>query len=177
MVLALSAPAFAQSIFANLSGTVSDATGAVVPGAKVDVTNEATKVSWHKVSNSTGSFSVTELPVGTYTVTAEAKGFEKWVGSGIVLQSSDDRNVKVRLVIGAETSTVLVTATTSDFANTDSGAKVTHIDTEELERVALMGRNALEILSIIPGASQLGTGGVNNPGNLQGGAIGINGGS
>jgi len=177
MVLALSAPAFAQSIFANLSGTVSDATGAVVPGAKVDVTNEATKVSWHKVSNSTGSFSVTELPVGTYTVTAEAKGFEKWVGSGIVLESADDRNVKVRLVIGAETSTVLVTATTSDFANTDSGAKVTHIDTEELERVALMGRNALEILSTIPGASQLGTGGVNNPGNLQGGAIGINGGS
>jgi hypothetical protein len=173
--LLLDSPAAsAQTIFANLSGTVTDSTGAVVPGAKVEVTNEATKVSWHLVSNSTGFFSVTELPTGSYSVTVMAKGFEKWVGSGIALLSSDDKSIKVPLKVGAESIVVEVTAGSGEMVATDSGAKVTHIDTSELERMPLVGRNAMEVLSTIPGAAQLSNGGTNR-GAYDGQKIGING--
>jgi hypothetical protein len=102
--------ASAQSIFANLSGTVTDSTGAAVAGAKVEVVGEATKVARTQVTNSTGFFSLTELPTGSYSVTVQAKGFERWVGSGILLQSSDQKSINIALKVGSQNITVEVTA-------------------------------------------------------------------
>jgi len=115
--------AFAQSIFANLSGTVTDSTGAAVAGAKVEVMGEATKVGRSEVTNSTGFFSLTELPTGSYSVTVQARGFEKWVGSGSLLQSSDNRAINIGLKVGSENITVEVTADSNEMNITDSGAK------------------------------------------------------
>jgi hypothetical protein len=166
--------ASAQSLFANLSGTVTDSTGAVVSGAKVDVTSESTKVARHLVTNATGYFSITELPTGSYSVTVQAKGFEKWVGSGIVLQSSDDKSISIPLQVGAESMTVTVTASSNEIAVTDSGAKSEHIDTQDLEKLSLVGRNAMEFLKTIPGAAQISNGGTNRSA-YSGGVVGING--
>jgi len=166
--------ALAQSIFANLSGTVVDPSGAAVSGAKVDVKNESTNVVRHLVSNSTGFFSVTELPTGSYSVTVLAEGFEKWVGTGIVLQSTDDKTLSIPLKIGSEGVTVEVKASSNEFAVTDSGAKAEHIDAEDLQKLALVGRNAMEFLKTIPGAAQVSAGGTNRSA-YSGQAIGING--
>jgi hypothetical protein len=174
--LFLSGPpaARAQSIFANLSGTVTDTSGAVVAGAKVTVENSATKVARQFVTNSSGYFSATQLPTGTYNVSAEEKGFQKWQATGIVLQGCDDKALTVPIKISAETVKLTDTADADEIALSDSDAKADHIDTEKLEHLAMVGRNAVEILKILPGAAQISNGGTNRPG-YNGEVVGING--
>ena len=174
-LLQLGSPAaFAQSIFANLSGTVTDSVGALVPGATVKVENAESKAIRHYVTNSSGFFSATELPTGTYTVTVEMKGFEKWQGTGIVLKSSDDKSMTIPLKVGTESTTVEVNADSSDIAINDTGAKIVRIDSKDLDNLSLVGRNAFEVLKILPGAAQITNGGTNRPG-YTGEIIGING--
>src|ERR1022692_3085552 len=173
LVLGCLSPVHAQSIFATISGTVTDAKEAVVRGAKVQVQNEGTKVTRELVTNGSGYCSVAELPTGTYTVTVEAKGFEKWLGSGIVLQSADEKSLSIPLKVGAESETVTVTANSDDIATTDSGARMEHIDSKELQTLSLVGRNSLEFLKTLPGSALQANGGVNRAGNNE--TIGING--
>ncbi len=92
----------AQSIFGSLSGTVTDSNGAVIPDAKVQVQNDSTKITQQLVSNKVGYFSATQLPIGTYSVSVEATGFQKWQGTGIVLNASDVRTLSISLKVGAE---------------------------------------------------------------------------
>ncbi|HSC55841.1 MAG TPA: carboxypeptidase-like regulatory domain-containing protein, partial [Nitrospira sp.] len=174
LLLSACPAAVAQSIFANLSGTVTDSTGGVVPGVRVLVENEGTKVVRQVLTDKAGFFSVTQLPVGTYSVTADTRGYEKWKGSGIVLQSGDEKSLSITLKVGAETETVTVIADSTDLIMTDSGAKADHIDTDQLEHLALVGRNAMEFLKILPGAAQISNGGTNRPG-YNGQVVGING--
>ena len=166
--------AFAQTIFASLSGTVTDASGAVIPGAKVSIQNAATGAVRPAVTNGAGYFSATELPTGTYSVTAEAKGFKRWQGTGIVLNSDDNKTVNVSLAIGVTTETVEVSASATEVAVTDTGEKSSVITSEQLEHLSLVGRNATEYLKILPGASLSANGGVNKLG-YSGEVIGING--
>ena len=174
-LLQLGSPAaFAQSIFANLSGTVTDSVGALVSGATVKVENAESKAIRYYVTNSSGFFSATELPTGTYTVTVEMKGFEKWQGTGIVLKSNDDKSMTIPLKVGTESVTVEVNADSSEIAMTDSGAKIVRIDSKDLDNLSLVGRNAFEVLKILPGAAQITNGGTNRPG-YTGEIIGING--
>ena len=176
IVLFLSVPpaAFAQSIFASLSGTVTDSNGAVIPDAKVRVENDATKIISQFVTNKVGYFSASQLPIGTYSVTVEATGFQKWQGAGIVLDASDARTLSIPLKVGAETVTVEVTASAGEIEIIDSGAKTETITSEDLQKQPLIGRNATEILRIIPGSAQITLGGTNRPAS-DGSIIGING--
>ena len=174
LLLSGSPVALAQSIFANLSGTVTDSNGAVVPGAKVSVENAESKVIRGFVTNGAGFFSATELTTGTYNVSVEAKGFEKWDGSGIILNSGDDKTISVPLKVGSETVTVEVSADSNQIAVTDSGAKIVRIDSKDLDNLSLVGRNAFEVLKILPGAAQITNGGTNRPG-YTGDMVGING--
>ncbi|HXN47159.1 MAG TPA: carboxypeptidase-like regulatory domain-containing protein [Bryobacteraceae bacterium] len=166
--------AYAQTIFANLSGTVTDASGAVIPGAKVSIQNAATGAVRPLVTNGAGYFSATELPTGTYNVAAEAKGFKKWQGTGIVLNSDDNKTVNISLAIGVTTETVEVSANAAEVAVTSTGEKSDLISSKDLEHLSLVGRNATEYLKILPGAALSANGGVNRPG-YTGEVIGING--
>ena len=166
--------ALAQSIFAHLSGTVTDSSGAVVPGARVTVTNTATRITQQLVSNKEGYFSVAQLPIGTYEVSVQAKGFEKWVGTGIVLNASDVKDLSIPLRVGIESQTIEVSASADQIDITESGAKAETISTEDLEKQPLIGRNATEILRIIPGAAQITRSGTNRPAG-DGENIGVNG--
>jgi len=166
--------ALAQSIFASLSGTVTDSNGALIPGAKVTIVNTATNIAQHLTSNKEGFFAANQLPVGTYNVSVDAKGFEKWDGTGVVLNASDVRTLTIPLKVGAENITVEVSASAGQIDITDSGAKVETITQEDLEKQPLIGRNATEILRIIPGAAMITNGGQNRPAS-DGSIIGING--
>lgn len=174
--LLLSGPwtASAQSIFASLSGTVTDPNGAVIPDAKVRVENNANKIASQYVTNKAGYFSAAQLPIGTYSVSVEATGFQKWQGTGIVLDASDARTLSIPLKVGAESVTVQVTASAGQIEIIDSGAKTETITSEDLEKQPLIGRNATEILRIIPGSAQITLGGTNRPAS-DGSIIGING--
>src|ERR1017187_1674288 len=163
--------AVGQSQFASLSGTVADATGAVANAANVTVKNVASGELRKTVTNREGFFSVSTLPAGTYQVTVEMKGFQKWVATGIILNGSDSRTINVPLKVGAETETVEVSALTQEVAPVDTGEKSALISSKELNELSLVGRNATEFLKILPGATLSANGAVNNN---AGGLAGVN---
>ena len=169
-----SAQSSAQSLFANLSGTVTDTSGAVIPGAKVVIQDVNSKTTRQVTTNASGYFSATELPSGTYNVTAEAKGFRKWVATGVILQSSDEKNINVSLNVGTEAETVEVSASAGDVALVDSGEKSANISAKEIQDLSLVGRNAIELLKILPGFTLSANNGLNKPA-YSGQVVGING--
>jgi len=76
---------YSQATTAIISGTVSDSTGALVPGAKVTATNLETNITRDVVSGSGGEFSIRFLPIGSYRVEVNANGFKRFVQSPVVL--------------------------------------------------------------------------------------------
>jgi len=100
----------AQSPTATLTGTVSDVSAAVVPGAKVEVTNTKTGISRTTATNAAGNFQFPLLSPGTYRLTVEFSGFTKYVRDGIALDVAEKPDIQVVLQPGAMTQTVEVTA-------------------------------------------------------------------
>ena len=101
-VAALCAPAMAQTVTGNISGTVTDQTGAVIPAAKVTATNIATSVPTSVVTNNNGIYNLRFLQVGQYTVTIEAKGFARLETQPFVLEAVQDAKVDAMLKPGSE---------------------------------------------------------------------------
>src|SRR5439155_22742398 len=114
-----------QSIFATLTGMVSDPSGAVVPNAKVHLRNESTGSMRDTVTNSDGYFTFASLAVGdfTYDLMIDAQGFATYKASGIALGGGEKRNINVALKVGLTTETVEVKAGIEQLATVDSGEK------------------------------------------------------
>src|SRR5438876_145259 len=103
---------YGQSIFATLTGVVSDPSGAVVPNAKVHLRNESTGSLRDTVTNADGYFTFASIAVGdfTYELTVEARGFATYKAAGITLGGGDKRNINISMKVGETTETVQVTA-------------------------------------------------------------------
>ena len=172
----LARPAPAQSIFASLSGTVVDVSGAVVPGAAVEVKNSNSGTIRKLETNEYGYFSLTELPAGTYQVSVALKGFTTWVGTGVALTGGDSRTMNITLKVASATTTVQVTETVSGLATVDNGDKASVISSTDLQDLSLVSRNAAEFIKILPGSAMVANGGVNKAAYI-GETIGINGSS
>ena len=108
LALASAAPSFAQSLTGTLRGVVLDQQGKVVPDASITVTSENTGTSVTTNSSSAGTYSVPNLPSGTYKVKVEANGFSSYQRTGIQVLSSQVTDVTVNLEIASATATVLV---------------------------------------------------------------------
>src|SRR5450432_3777030 len=99
----------AQEITGKIRGTVSDPAGAVVQSSTVTATQTETRLLRSTTTNSDGSYLLLELPVGHYRLETSAKGFQKYVQDGITLNVNETVDVRVRLVVGAETQQIQVT--------------------------------------------------------------------
>jgi hypothetical protein len=142
----------AQNVTATLSGTVSDATGAVVPNATVILKSEQSGDTRRTLSNAEGYFTISAIQPGNYTVTIQAPGFEKWEEKGIALNAGDKRALtKISLVVGNLSETVEVTGVLQDITPVDSGEKSLVIGEKLLQNVAILGSNAAEFIKIMPG--------------------------
>jgi hypothetical protein len=95
---------------AGINGTVTDTSGAVIPDAAVDITNESTGVTVHTTSNSAGSYSYKGLLPSVYDLSVTAAGFKKNLHKGVTVEVSTNTTVDVALTAGAATETVQVTA-------------------------------------------------------------------
>src|SRR5947209_18510920 len=95
---------------ATIVGTVTDSSGAVVPDVSVTVTSEGTGLTRKTLSNQSGNYAVPLLPVGVYSVIAEAAGFKKKTTTGIVLDVNQEPRVDIVLELGAVTDSVTVSA-------------------------------------------------------------------
>lgn len=144
----------AQSSSATLDGTVFDTTGAVIPDATVILKNQASGDERRLESNGSGFFLFAALPPATYTITVTRDGFSKWQGKDIVLTSGDHRSVTaIKLKPGAQSETVVVSATDTPITPEDSGQRSYTIDQKILQNVAITGQNAAEFVKILPGMS------------------------
>lgn len=95
---------------AGITGTVTDSSGAVIAGANVTVTNQATGTASHAASSSAGTYALTGLTPGVYSLTVEASGFKKSVQNGVNIEVSRTSTIDVALSTGSAAETVQVTA-------------------------------------------------------------------
>ncbi|HEY6990498.1 MAG TPA: carboxypeptidase-like regulatory domain-containing protein [Bryobacteraceae bacterium] len=122
----------AQSIYATLTGLVTDASEAVVPNAKVTVTNTLSGDVRRTVTNAEGYFTVASLPVGTYKVTVEAAGFVAYELTDLQFTGAEKRNLNIVLNVGATTEKVEVSGVVDLVTPVDSGEKAAVLTTKQL---------------------------------------------
>src|SRR5260370_1942718 len=141
---------FAQNATGRISGTVSDSSGAVVPRAAVTIVNQDTRLNWKAVTDNTGYYVVTSLPVGTYNVQVQARGMRKAEKTGYDLADGASISADFKLEVGAVTESVTVTMH-GETVNTVSGELAYTIDSEQVRDLALNGRNYMELVTLMPG--------------------------
>jgi hypothetical protein len=154
-VMALGAPVVtAQSTSGRISGTVVDSSGAVLPGVTVTVANEGTGLTRATTTDSSGAFVVVSLPVGTYTVSAELAGFKKASTTGYSLVADGRVTADFTLAVGQMNEVVEVTVA-GEMVNTVSGEIARVVDREQVQNLALNGRNYMQLATLIPGSPVL----------------------
>ncbi|HKO12911.1 MAG TPA: carboxypeptidase-like regulatory domain-containing protein, partial [Acidobacteriaceae bacterium] len=141
----------------TIQGTVTDPSGAVVPGAQVTVTSEATGVKHQTVSSGGGLFSFPNLPVGTYNMAVTATGFKTYSRTGIVLEVGSNIGSNVTLSVGAANQEVRVEANGIALQTQDTSFKQT-INEQEINELPLNGRQMTDLIVLSGGAA-------NAPGN------------
>jgi hypothetical protein len=141
-----------QTTSGRISGTVVDSSGAVVPNAAVTVTNSATNAARTAETDDSGFFTVTNLPVGTYSVSVERNGFKKANQTDNVLTADQRLTVNITLEAGNVAETVEVSTAAGETVNTTSGELARVVDKRQVQNLALNGRNYMQLVTLIPGA-------------------------
>lgn len=145
--------AFAQTIVGQINGTVQDSSGGRLPGVTVTTTSEGTGLVRNAVTDGNGGFTITNLPIGTYTVSAELEGFKKVQQAGYVLTADGRLTANLTLEVGALTEVVEVAAVAGEKINATSGEIARTVDSQQIRDLAFNGRNYMELASLIPGAA------------------------
>jgi hypothetical protein len=143
----------AQDNSGNIGGTILDPSGATVVNAKVTVTNtDRNQVVRIVTTDSTGSYSVPIIPVGTYSIKVEATGFKAEDRTGVALNVSDDLRINFKLQVGAISETVEVKAE-SVAVELGTPASATTIDGTQVRELALGTRNYEQLVALMPGVA------------------------
>ena len=144
-------PAFAQVTVSSIHGTVTDGSGAVVPGAKVTALNTATGIAVDATTSASGYYIFTALqPGGPYTVTVEAPGFDKFETKGITLIVNANWDADAKLKIGTNQQSVTVDATSLQVET--SNTQLEQVATaDQIEGIPLAGRDASGLQKLEPG--------------------------
>ena len=151
-VLLITVPATVYAQFnASLSGTVTDSTGAIIPGATVTLQDTATQATRSSISGSQGTYQFSELPPGNYSLSAAAKGFKAYSLGNVTLIAETPRNIDVKLEIGESTQTVNVSANDVPVLNTSDASTGTSLSSADVTRLPAFGRDPYELLRLTAG--------------------------
>ncbi|MGB8471096.1 MAG: carboxypeptidase regulatory-like domain-containing protein, partial [Candidatus Sulfotelmatobacter sp.] len=156
VVLAVSMASLAQT--GSIAGTVADPSGAVVPGADVTVRNTATNQSHSTTSGASGSYTVTDLPVGPYEVTVKKDGFKLFRQPGIELTVAQSFTVDAKLIPGAASEEVTVRADQVQDVDLETSQISNLVDERQMESLPLITRNPYQLVLLSPGTSQTDSG-------------------
>ncbi|HEY7335165.1 MAG TPA: TonB-dependent receptor [Bryobacteraceae bacterium] len=163
-LLAVSAAlVFGQVGNGTITGTVLDPAGAVVAGAAVEARNSQTGVAFPGVTTNAGNYTISDLPIGTYTVTVKVQGFKTYTHTNLALAAAQVLREDAKLEVGAATESVTVTAEAS-LLKTETGELATNVNTEALDALPLVGigtvnsgtsgyRNPYNSILTLPGVS------------------------
>src|SRR5205085_922363 len=152
LAIFLCSGAFAFAQFnASIQGTVTDPTGAIVPGANVKVGNRATGVSTTAQTTGAGVYRIAGLPPGIYTVTVSAPSFREHVDKDVRVEAETPRGLNVVLAAGAATETVTVSGETTPNLQTENANVTGTITGQQVVELPAFGRDPYELLRLAPG--------------------------
>ncbi|HEV2836445.1 MAG TPA: carboxypeptidase regulatory-like domain-containing protein, partial [Pyrinomonadaceae bacterium] len=154
LTLCLIGVANGQGTTSRVLGTVQDANGASIAGARVTLTNEATGVSFTTQTSDSGTYAFDLVQVGNYTVTIEKEGFKKFVSQSNSINVNQPTTVNATMETGAVQETVLVPAGAEQVQLSTSGNLGSTIEQKTLESLPIVGtrgRNPLDLLNFQPG--------------------------
>jgi hypothetical protein len=175
LVLLACAPSFAQTITGSITGTVTDPSGAVVPGAKVIATNVLTGVTTPTTTNPSGIYSLHFLQIGQYKVTVESSSFASQTTSVFTLEVDQEARVNIGLKIGATSSTVVVTDT-APILNTENATTGDTITAAAATDLPVQARNFSSLTLLVAGAISPNPQALDNVGRSQyNGGFNVNG--
>jgi hypothetical protein len=173
----VSGMAFAQSDRAVITGSVSDASGAAIPGARVTAVQTATNSTFTTVTTSAGDFTIPSAPVGEYEVRVEKEGFKAGVAKGLVLTAGGTSRVNMTLDVGAVTESIAVEAS-AQRVQTDDAKTSTQVSNKMVDELPLVVggamRSAFDLALIAPQTNR--PQGTPNQGNEADKAFSIGGG-
>lgn len=140
----------AAATSADLTGTVVDASKAIIAGTIVTATNVATQMARTGVTNQGGEYRISLLPPGTYDVKAEAKGFTTGIKKGLVLTVGQVAVLSFELTVGAQTTEVVVSGE-APLVETERSGQSDTITQTPISNLPINGRNFLEFTLLTPG--------------------------
>src|SRR6266508_2187180 len=144
-------PGISQTTFGTITGTVKDASGAVLPGASVVVTNQNTGATRQVTTDDTGRYLVPSVLPGVYTITSELTGFKKALVSGVTLEVNQTLRADLTLQVGEVTETVEVEAA-APLLQTETSTVGTVISNKQVIELPLNGRSFTQLTLLVPGA-------------------------
>jgi Carboxypeptidase regulatory-like domain/TonB dependent receptor len=153
MLFLMSSAAFCQLTTADILGTVTDATGAVVPNASVVLNNIGTNEKRTATTNSSGDYSFNLLPVGHYSIEVKAGGFQAAITKDLAVEAGDRARNDVHLALGSESTIVEVSASTP-LLQADSATVSSTVTAKAVQDLPLNGRNFVQLVALVPGANE-----------------------
>lgn len=145
--------AFGQLTTSDILGTVTDSSGAVIPGAKVTLTNLGTQEKRTAVGNSSGDYSFTLLQPGHYSVSVQAPGFKAYSTPDLAVEAGDRARNDAHLELGSSGETVTVEAQTPLLQSENATVSST-VTEKAVQDLPLNGRNFVQLVQIVPGANE-----------------------
>ncbi len=142
----------------TIFGAITDSSGALIPGAGVTVTNSQTGLSRKMVSDTAGTYIVSQLPVGIYSVRIEAQGFKTAIRRDIPVQVNENRRVDVSMEVGSVTESLTVTGEIAQV-ETREGTLKEVVDSQRMVELPLNGRNPLQLQYLVAGVGARAAGG------------------
>src|SRR5919109_3791895 len=139
---------------AQISGTVKDPTGAVLPGVEVTATQTETGIARMTVSNETGAYVLPNLPLGPYKLEASLPGFRTFIQTGIVLQVNDNPTINITLEVGQRTEQIEVQANAALVETRTVGVGQV-MEQQRILELPLNGRNVTDLITLGGGAVSL----------------------
>src|ERR1700683_741473 len=143
----------AQTFRGTILGTVTDAQGAVVPGAKVTVKNVGTGLERTTETSADGSYALPELPIGTYTVTISQAGFRTFVTTGVTVDVAGERRVDAAMKPGEVSTKVEVSADQLPLVETTTNDMGGVLTAKTVEDLPVNGRDYTKLIFLNPGVA------------------------
>jgi hypothetical protein len=150
LTMLVARPALAQNT-GSIFGSVQDQSGAVIPGAVITATDPLHAVTRAVKSNSSGEFTISGLPIGTYTLTTTSPQFENSIVTGIRVDANTDIKKVIKMVTGSTTESVTVVDDSSSAIDAKSATLGTMIDEKLIEDLPIDGHNVVALTALLPG--------------------------
>jgi hypothetical protein len=148
----------AQTFRGVINGTITDPAGAAVPGAQVQITDDATGIAHQTVASGAGDFSFPDLPLGSYTVTVTTQGFDTLKITKVNVSAGSIHTVPVKLTVAQQATTIEVSGS-SLALDTTTPVQTTTIPSKTVQDIPLNGRDFTQMIGLAPGFAGYSAGG------------------